>query len=268
MSREKTIQNHNIQLNWQQQTGNGGDEIHTTDETAAVIGKLEAEKRNYLLSYFSGAPRWLMDKFQVVRIPAGDTFISEGEVADRVYILLEGRVSAVDYRVQEAVYGFFHFYPIEMFGVMEILGGMDRYMTTLAAIDSCVFLKISRDKFEQWLRTDMSAFRLQAKEIVNYLLEQARKERLYVLLPGNERIYLVLINFYEAYAKGGKYSFYISRKDFAEMTGLSERTITRTIKALEAGDYVKKEGWNITLTYDQYKQLKQLIADRMNEMER
>ena len=52
------------------------------------------------------------------------------------------------------------------------------------------------------------------------------------------------------------------------MTGLSERTITRTIKALEAGDYVKKEGWNITLTYDQYKQLKQLIADRMNEMER
>ena len=51
------------------------------------------------------------------------------------YVLLQGQVSAVDYRVQEAVYGFFQFYPIELFGVMEILGGMERYKTSLAAVE-------------------------------------------------------------------------------------------------------------------------------------
>ena len=64
----------------------------------------------------------------------------------------------------------------------------------------------------------------------------------------------------------GKYSAHISRKDFAEMTGLSERTITRTIKSLESGGYIAKEGWNITLSQEQYQRLQKLADSRMNEI--
>lgn len=55
---------------------------------------------------------------------------------------------------------------------------------------------------------------METKEIVNYLLEQARKERLYVLLSGNQRVYQVLIKLYKSYEENGTYSAYISRKDF------------------------------------------------------
>lgn len=81
------------------------------DEAAEQILNLDKEKQEYLNRYFAGAPHWLLKQFQVVEIPAGTIFISEGESADRVYVLLQGQVSAVDYRVQEAVYGFFQFYP-------------------------------------------------------------------------------------------------------------------------------------------------------------
>ena len=236
------------------------------DEAAEQILNLDKEKQEYLNRYFAGAPHWLLKKFQVVEIPAGTIFISEGESADRVYVLLQGQVSAVDYRVQEAVYGFFQFYPIEIFGVMEILGGMERYKTTLAALEKSVFLKIGRDQYERWLKSDSNAFQMETMEIVNYLLEQARKERLYVLLPGNQRIYQVLLKLYRSYEVNGKYSAHISRKDFAEMTGLSERTITRTIKSLESGGYIAKEGWNITLSQEQYQRLQKLADSRMNEI--
>ena len=235
-------------------------------ETQKQIEKLNPEKVDYLKQYFAGAPRWLLEQFQVIEVPAGTVFIHEGEPAERVYVLLQGQVSAVDYRVQEAVYGFFQFYPIELFGVMEILGGMERYKTSLAAVEKSIFLRIGRDQYERWLKSDSNAFQMETKEIVNYLLEQARKERLYVLLSGNQRVYQVLIKLYKSYEENGTYSAYISRKDFSEMTGLSERTITRALKELEEKKLITRNGWNIVMTWNQYKQIKELMKDQINEM--
>ena len=62
---------------------------------------------------------------------------------------------------------------------MEILGGMERYKTSLAAVEKSIFLRIGRDQYERWLKSDSNAFQMETKEIVNYLLEQARKERLF-----------------------------------------------------------------------------------------
>ena len=236
-------------------------------ETQKQIEKLNPEKVDYLKQYFAGAPRWLLEQFQVIEVPAGTVFIHEGEPAERVYVLLQGQVSAVDYRVQEAVYGFFQFYPIELFGVMEILGGMERYKTSLAAVEKSIFLRIGRDQYERWLKSDSNAFQMETKEIVNYLLEQARKERLYVLLSGNQRVYQVLIKLYRSYEENGTYSAYISRKDFSEMTGLSERTITRAIKSLVSEGYITKKGWNITMDCSQYQRLKALADAKMSEID-
>lgn len=235
-------------------------------EAQKQIEKLDPEKADYLKRYFAGAPRWLLEQFQVIEVPAGTVFIHEGELAERVYVLLQGQVSAVDYRVQEAVYGFFQFYPIELFGVMEILGGMERYKTSLAAVEKSIFLRIGRDQYERWLKSDSNAFQMETKEIVNYLLEQARKERLYVLLSGNQRVYQVLIKLYKSYEENGTYSAYISRKDFSEMTGLSERTITRAIKSLVSEGYITKKGWNITMDSSQYQRLKALADAKMSEI--
>ena len=225
-------------------------------ETQKQIEKLNPEKADYLKQYFAGAPRWLLEQFQVIEVPAGTVFIHEGEPAERVYVLLQGQVSAVDYRVQEAVYGFFQFYPIELFGVMEILGGMERYKTSLAAVEKSIFLRIGRDQYERWLKSDSNAFQMETKEIVNYL----------VLLSGNQRVYQVLIKLYKSYEENGTYSAYISRKDFSEMTGLSERTITRAIKSLVSEGYITKKGWNITMDSSQYQRLKVLADAKMSEI--
>ncbi|MDO4261760.1 MAG: Crp/Fnr family transcriptional regulator [Eubacteriales bacterium] len=231
-----------------------------------MIRRLDTEQREYLNRYFAHAPESLMTGFQAVRIPEGTTFINEGEAADRVFILLKGRVAAVDYRVRETVYGFTYFHPVEVFGVMEILGHMDRYKTTLAAAEDSVFLRTSRERFEGWIKNDAEALQMETRKIIGYLLEQSRKERLYVLLPGNERVYMMLTNLYRAYGKGGTYSVYMSRKDFAEVTGLSERTVTRALKELEDRGCITRDGWNIVMTKEQHGRIAEMINDQINEM--
>ncbi len=236
-------------------------------EAEALIRKLDKKSQGYLKKYFANAPRWLMDSFQVVRVPKGKSFIREGEKADAVYLLMKGKVVAVDYRVQEIVYGFIIFEPIEALGAMEILVEMDRYQATLETTRDSIFLKISREIFEKWIRNDLNAFQIQTREIGRYLLREVRKERLYVLIQGVERIYLTLYELYRAYGAGDIYSIYISRKEFAGMTGLSERTITRTLKELEANGYIDREGWNILMTHEQYERIKALIEDKISEIE-
>ena len=236
-------------------------------EARELIEKLDAKKKQHLDAALSGAPNWLTDQFQAVRIPAGTTFVNEGEPAKRVFVLLKGRVSAVDYRVHETVYGFFHFSPVYLFGVMEILGGMEYYKTSLVAIDDCLLLRITRERFELWVKNDIDALRRHSQIMIVDLLEQARKERLCVLLSAHDRICQILINFYESYADGRDYRVYVSRKDFSEMTNLSERTVTRAIKELEAEGMIQKDGWDITITKEQYQMLKNQIDQKMNEME-
>lgn len=233
-------------------------------EAAEWIKKLDRESRIYLEQFFSGAPSWLMDEFQIVRMAKNRTFITEGDRSDRVYILLEGVVLAVDRRVQEMAYGFIRFHPTEAFGVMEIILGLKEYKTTLMTTTDCVFLKVSRDKFEKWIQNDIRAFRTEAKKVGTYLLEEVRKERLYVMLQGGDRVYLVLHELYQTYARDGVLSFYMSRKDFSETTGVSERTITRTLKELEQKGCITREGRNLLITPEQYRMIEAVIRDKMD----
>lgn len=232
-------------------------------EVDALIKKLDRESRTYLEKYFMDAPGWLMDAFQVVRMPGNRTFIIEGEAADHVYILLKGIVLAVDHRVQEMAYGFIRFHPVEVFGVMEILLELDEYKTTLMTTTDSILLRISREKFEKWIKNDMNAFRMEAKRVGTYLLKEVRKERLYVLIQGVERVYLVLHELYQTYAREGVLSIYMSRKDFSETTGVSERTITRTLKDLEQKGFLTRDGWNLVINREQYRMIRALIEDKM-----
>ena len=68
------------------------------------------------------------------------------------------------------------------------------------------------------------------------------------------------------FAKFDTYSVYMSRKDFSEVTGLSERTITRALKELEEKKLITRNGWNIVMTWNQYNKIKELMKDQINEM--
>lgn len=226
-----------------------------------VVDTLQVDQKAYLNRYFKDAPEWILDSFQLVKIPPNTVFIEEGEQVEGIFILIKGKVSAMEERVLEMVYKHYEFYPIEVFGAMELIGELDEYMTTLVATEECVLLKTSRAKYERWLSEDHNAFRMQAARIERYLLTQARKERLNVLLGGVERVIMMLCHSYEVLAENSIKSVCVSRKEVFEKTGLSERTVTRVLKDLESKSYISRRGWDIIISFDQYQVLKELLEN-------
>ena len=235
------------------------------EDTKDFILSLPKREREYLLDYFKNAPYWLMESFQVLNLPPKTTFIDEGEEANNVFILLKGNVTAIDYRVEEIVYRHHDFVPIEVFGAMEIIGEMEYFMTTLMTVSQSVILKCPRSKFEKWLLNDIHSLRIQSSTIERYLLKQVRKERLYLLLSGRERLAIVLMRLYEVYSENNASTIYVSRREFVETTGLSERTITRILKEMEEKKIISRRGWEIIITFAQYQEIKKMIDMRILE---
>ena len=225
-------------------------------ELDKIIEDLPCEHRKYFENYFKNASPELMNSFQVLELPPKTTFLEEGEQVDSVYVLMKGKVYATDYRVYDRVYKHFEFYPIEIFGAMEIITEFDSYATTLMTVEESILLKISRGKFEKFLNEDFNAFRLETVRVLRYLLRQVRKERLNVLLNGNDRVALMLLQMYELEKEEDMEEVCIGRKEFVDTTGLSERTVTRVLKEFEAKNLISRKGWDISVSPEQYQEIK------------
>ena len=230
------------------------------------IKTLPCDAQDFLRQYFRNAPRWLMESFRMIEMPADQRFVEEGADADSVYILLKGRVSAIDYRVFDAVYKHYEFYPVEVFGAMEIIGEIESYMTTLTTVETSAFLKTSRRLYKKWLDEDDNAFRMQAHKIEVSLLRQVRKERLNVLLGGTERVEMMLCNLYEACSADRNSTVYLSRRQFVETTGLSERTVSRILKDFEMKGLLSRKGWDIVVTPDQYQKMREELNIKLDDI--
>ncbi|MGP1404521.1 MAG: Crp/Fnr family transcriptional regulator [Catonella sp.] len=227
---------------------------------------LNTESHKYLEQFLKNAPRWLLEEFQEVSIPKDTEFVTENDPANTVYILLTGIAKATDLRVFPVVYDFIRFYPIELFGAMEFLLGEETYKTTLITVTKCRFLKLSREQFAKWVLNDINAMKMFTEAMTKYLLEQCRKERLFLFLQGEERVLLFLNDFYEKNRSEDKVIIDMSRNDLAKGTALSVRTVNRTIKELIKEGFLSKKGQKLILTFEKYMEIKERLANKIDTL--
>ncbi|MDO4322136.1 MAG: Crp/Fnr family transcriptional regulator [Lachnospiraceae bacterium] len=236
------------------------------NEVDSTIESLDKDKAMYLKNYFKNAPDSVKRSVTVKRMPKEKVFINEGEKVNKIFVLLTGKVLAMDYRIYGMVYGYLQFEPIEVFGAMELLMGEDKYRTSLIATEDSLCFVIPRKEYELWLRNDLGVFSMQTEKIIRYLVEEARWERLYVLLSATERVCVFLCKQYQMYEKAGTYVVTMSRRRFADSVGISERTYTRIIADMQGKGMVKKMGRNIVVTQKQYEEMKKLVECKIHGM--
>ena len=227
---------------------------------------LNKESHMYLEKFLKNAPMWLLEEFHEVNISKDTEFVSENDPANTVYILLTGVVKATDIRVFPVVYDFIRFYPIEIFGAMEFLLREDTYRTTLITVTNCKFLKLSIEQFSKWVLNDINAMKMFTEAMTRYLLDQCRKERLYLFLQGEERVLLFLSDIYEKNSSTDEIVINISRNDLAKGTALSVRTVNRTIKELIKEGFLVKKGRKLILPFEKYKEIKKRLSDKVDMM--
>lgn len=167
------------------------------------LNELDKERRQQFEEYFRSAPAWLMDSFRIVNMDKDVIFVKENAPADAVFFIGKGVIKAVDYRIYGIAFDFMRFEGLYAMGGMEVVMDLDTYKTTLQTVTPCTFVKIPREKFAEWLSTDIRALKQEAKMIGEYLLEQGRSSRAYLFLQGADRLALVFMDMYKKYSKNG-----------------------------------------------------------------
>ncbi|WP_069999003.1 Crp/Fnr family transcriptional regulator [Cellulosilyticum sp. I15G10I2] len=230
------------------------------DKVVALKNHLRGKEKDYLNKYLANAPMWLLDSFQVVHMKKNNVFIKENREVDMVYILVEGIVKAIDYRIFGIAYDYMWFYPVKVFGSMEILLELEKYMTTLITVTPCKMLVVSKSKFEEWMRKDINTLLLETKTLGTYLLEQARKERVFLFVQGIDRVILLFMQLYEQMSENKRCVIKLTRQDIADCSGLSIKTINRSVKKMEEDGYIGRDGNRIIILEDQYLKMKHYIS--------
>lgn len=231
------------------------EEKHLEDKLP-YIKEFEKKKRRQFEDYFATAPNFVLDACSVAYLEKGDILLEENTEADTIYFVGKGVIKAVDYSVFGAKYDFMRFDDTYALGGLEVLTNDKIYRTTLQAESKCIVVKLPRKVYERWIDSDTRVLRMEAANVSGYLLEQAKKSRAYILLQGTERIACILLDMYERGQNKGVLRVNATKNEFAELSGVSTKTIYRSFIKFEENDWITRNGNEFTMNEQQYQDCK------------
>ena len=233
-------------------------------EMLPFLTQIEKKRQEQFEIYFHSAPLWVMEALEVENIAAGTIFIHENEPADMIYFVGIGKVKATDYRVSGIAFDFMKPDNVIALGGMEVIMEQGTYKTTVQTETDCVLVKLSRAKYEKWLYSDPKTFRLEVKLTCHSLLEEERRNRLYLFLQGADRLALLYVELYEKYNKNGTLYIKQSRTSMADETGLCLKSVSRAIRKFSEAGLVTKNGSQLQISKKQYEGLKKIVSDKID----
>lgn len=233
------------------------------NKVLAAMNYLEGKEKEELSRLFKNAPVWLLNACTVVDMKKGEIFTREKEPVQVVHILIKGTVKACDFRVLGVAYEFCRYEAVDILGGMELFVESEGYMTTLITETPCQFIIISKDKFAQWLKSDGNAMWFHTSKMTRYLLAENRRERAYLFLQGIDRVYLFFEFLYERTGKE-VCAVKLTRQQISDETGLSIKTINRSLGKMSEEGLITIKGRQIILKRDQYEDMKERTAEKID----
>ncbi len=185
--------------------------------------------------------RTLVARGQPRRYRKGTLLIQEGEHGDTLYIVLSGRVKAfsLDERDREIVYGVYG--PGEYLGEMSLDGGpRSASVITLEATACAVVTR-------QTLREHIAANPEFAFELLSRVIHRARvatqSARSMALLDVYERVVKLLETLSQLQSDGSRViAERLTHAEIASRVGCSREMVSRLMKDLANGGYLRTEG--------------------------
>lgn len=228
------------------------------------LKEVDKEKQRQFESYFRNAPLWIMDLLQSEELEPGTIFIRENEPADTIFFIGRGRAKATDYRISGIAFDFKKSRELIALGGMEVIMQLENYQTTWETETACTVAKLPRAQYEKWIYTDTDIFRLETKMTCESLLEESRRNRLYLFLQGADRLALLLVEWFEKNSRNGQLCINESRQNMADETGLCLKSVSRGIKKFAGEGLITKKGNQILIDEKQYEGLKRTISNYMD----
>lgn len=235
-----------------------------SEEIERVLTRLPQEEETKFRTYFENAPAEVLSMLSLEKRYADRYLVEESDPIDRIYILLEGQVKAVDFRVKGSSYEYARFDGVSFLGSMECVFGEDCYMANIITVTPCTLVSLPRRSFENWINNDLAALRRETKMMRQTLLENSRENRMLLLLNGMERLIYLLVKKCRSRGEARDYILAVNRQELAEQCGTSVKTVNRSMKRLEDSSFLTREGHKVKVTQRQYAAMQEYLGLILN----
>ena len=227
-----------------------------------VFNELPPKKRAYMNLLFQNCSEEVKYYMTLTEVEADTTLIIAGERCNNIYIILSGKVTGIDWPINERAYSFKDFGPGDFFGEIECFADLLYSRISVVTVTKCRVLTIPAAFYMEWIQNDAEALYSRTKVNMRRLITQTTDARRYLFLEAKERLVLYLVRKYEQKAANSKIidmNLNQTRTQLAEEIGFSTKTLSRNIKILEEKGFIRVNKGKILITEEEYQRMKRYI---------
>ena len=222
-----------------------------------IFNVLPPKKREYMNVLFRNCTEEVKYYMSLVEVDADQTFIKAGEACNYIYIVLSGKVTGVEWPMNERPHFFKDFGPGDFFGEIECFAGMTNYRISILSSTRCRLLAIPSVYYMEWMHIDVDALYMRTQENMKRLVSQTAEARKYLFMDGKDRLMVHLVRKYEQKQPlPDTLELKQTRARISEEVGISLKTLNRNIKKLEDMQLIRLNKGKIVITKEQYLQMK------------
>lgn len=203
---------------------------------------------------------------RVMEVGENEALIKAGERCSNIYIILSGKVTGIEWPMNERPYYFKDYGPGDFFGEIEYFADLSNYRIGVITATRCRVLVIPVAPYMEWLRSDVDALYLRTKENMRRLISQTADARKYLFIEGRERLMMYLIRKYEQKQPAGKVlELRQNREQLSEEIGFSVKTLNRNIKKLKEANLIQIQKGKVVIAEAGYLRMKEHIGNYVND---
>jgi CRP-like cAMP-binding protein len=184
------------------------------------------------------------------RYAKGETLFHEGDLAETIHFVQEGRVVSRRTTPDGDVVTYAVVGPGEAFGEMAMLADDHRRSSTIVAIEPVVTLTLRFEEFRQLCDEHPGVQAL----LVRMLAQRVERLSTHLLdalyLPADRRVLRTLVDLCGQYAdriRSGQVTLPLTQVDVAELSGASRPTTNRFLRRLEEDGLVRLHRGHVTV---------------------
>ena len=195
---------------------------------------------------------------KMIRLKQGMQCIGGGLPVDKIYLLTAGKCYIVKYSIDGKRIIADTMYPVQLFGLYEMLREAPVYDATVTAATECVLLEFSAREFSRWIYGDNSIALITLEYLAGLVQNNYRRNDRSLLNSGMENLLIYI----HQYCTGRPLPAVlpVERKTMSEELGINLRTLYRYISRLKEEGLISIERGKISVTKEQFHQLDKLVS--------
>lgn len=228
------------------------------------ISLITGNKNDMIEDLISEGKEGVLAQSHITVCEIGERFVMVDESIENVWILLSGKVKALEEFYTGDIFTFNKFTAPEIFGEMEILADINKYRATLITEKKSFFLNIPAEVYLGFLKRNPDFLFKRTELIMKRYFEDQKRMRIFLMIKSKDRIKIYLTQHYELYAHQGVCNLRIPRQQIAEETGYSVKTVNRIIRELQTQNLITVAGQKLIIKESQYKKMLNNVENFIN----